>query len=534
MKKKLLVNLTKSVLLLLVLPVMSFAVEGVNSEDRMSLQDVLEEVTRTNPAILEAIRKYESVLAELGIAKSEYYPTIGTEVTVGPERTKGVDTGNQTENLIATTATLYARQNLYSGGKTTAFVKETEARIKAAAYNVLKIANDVYLETAEAYINVVKNRDLLAIAEENALTQEKIMRQVREKTEAGFNRVSELYNSESRLALSKGSFISRQQDLNQALVRFHRHFGRLLRAEQFILPKQSYSPPASLEDAVDIALKAHPSLKVAEYNIETRRYSFEKAKAADRPTLDLELRGQYRDDTGGDRGDTTQVGAYMTFNYVFWDGGLRNSQQQYERQRVRKENQRSYIERRNVNETVRLAWNIMEAEDYKKKYLGEHVNLSAKTLKAFKEEYYVGRRTLLDLLNMENEVTDAQLSYSESRFSHLIALYRLMQATGVLLKTHDTGLRTKLNLPVEDYSSIFKDMDRSEVEAYEDLIVDRDQDQQLDSVDQCDNSIGVAGSKNFGCHEERVEEAGYPHEDGVELEPYIVPRSFDTSSKNSN
>jgi len=159
----------------------------------VSLQEVLENITQTDPSILEAIKKYQSVLAERSIATSEYYPTVGTVLSAGPESTKGVPTNDVEQNLMTATATLFARQNLYNGGKTTAFVDETDARIHAAAYEVLNVANRVYLDCAEAYINVVKAGQLLQIAEENSATQERIMRQVREKTEAGFNRVSELY-----------------------------------------------------------------------------------------------------------------------------------------------------------------------------------------------------------------------------------------------------------------------------------------------------------------------------------------------------
>lgn len=503
-------------------------VKPVVAAEVVSLQEVIEDVTRTNPLILESIRTYQSVLAERSIAKSGYYPVVGTKISSGPEQTDGVESSGVEQNLIATDASIYVRQNLFNGGETTAFVDETEARIRSAAYDVLSTANNVYLDTAEAYINVVKTRDLLAVAEQNALTQEKIMRQVREKTEAGFNRVSELYNSESRLALSKGSFISRQQDLNQALVVFHRRFGRLLGADQFILPEPNFELPPSLEQTVELALHTHPALKVAEYNIESSRFAFERSEAADYPTVDLELRGSYRDDTGGDEGDTTQVGAYLTLNYTFYDGGLRSGKQLRDRQRIHKENQRSYIERRNVNETIRLAWNIKEAESFKRKYLSEHVDLSAKTLGAFKEEYYVGRRTLLDLLNMENEYTDAKLSYSESQFSHLISLYRLMQATGVLLQEHNTGLRQDLQLPEQDYGTIFANINREDVDGYHGMSDNRDQDAFVDTIDQCDNSSSLASQ--YGCQDTDVNNTGYPHEN-TQLDPYIVPQEYEESLK---
>jgi outer membrane protein, adhesin transport system len=503
-------------------PVLLFA-ENATIAAPVSLQEVLENITRTDPSILESLRQYNSVVGERSIATSEYYPVIGAELSTGPERTDGVPTDYEEKNLIANTATLFARQNLYNGGKTSAFVDETDARINAAAFEVLNVANTIYLDVAEAYINVIKSRDLLSIAEENALTQERIMLQVREKTQAGFNRVSELYNSESRLVLSKGNYISRQQDLNQALVLFHRLFGRVLEPEQFVTPVPSFQVPSTLPETVTVAFEKHPALKVAKYNIEKTRYSYEKSTAAYYPTLDLELRGQYREDTGGEEGETNQSGAYLTLGYTFFDGGLRKGAKERDHQAIRKEFQRSYIERRNVNETVRLAWNIMEAEQHKKEYLSEHVKLSAKTLGAFKEEYYVGRRTLLDLLNMENEYTDAEISLAQSQFSYLTSLYQIMQATGMLLAEHDTGLREMLSLPEETF-----DEAEYEKDEYKDLelVSNRDHDVALDTVDQCDNSVEGQTTKQSGCDKEDVTKTGYPHEEGWQMSPYITAQDY--------
>lgn len=504
------------------LPMLVFAENKVTVEP-VSLQEVLENVTKTDPSIIESLKQYNSVVAERSIATSEYYPIIGAELSTGPERTDGVPTDYEEKNLIANTATIFARQNIYNGGKTSAFVDETDARINAAAFEVLNVANNVYLDVTEAYINVIKSRDLLRIAEENALTQERIMRQVREKTEAGFNRVSELYNSESRLVLAKGNYISRQQDLNQALVMFHRLFGRVLEPEQFVKPVPSFHVPGTLPETVKIAFEKHPALKVAKYNIEKTRYSYEKSTAAYYPTLDLELRGQYREDTGGEEGETNQSGAYLTLGYTFFDGGLRKGAKERDHQAIRKEYQRSYIERRNVNETVRLAWNIMEAEQHKKDYLSEHVKLSAKTLGAFKEEYYVGRRTLLDLLNMENEYTDAEISLAQSQFSYLTSQYQIMQATGMLLAEYDTGLNELLNLSDDVF-----DEAQYEKEEYKDLELDsnRDKDVVLDKVDQCDNTVEGLTTKQSGCEKEDVNKTGYPHEGAWQISPYITAQDY--------
>ena len=382
----------------------------------MPLDEILVVVTKTNPEILEALERYHSVKAERSIATAGYWPEVGTELAAGPEVTDGVQTGNARENLTAATATLYARQNLWSGGRTKAFVNETDARILAAAYEVMNVANRVFLETTEAYIQVLQARQLLRFSEENVLTQEKILEQVKEKTAAGFQRISDLNNSEARLALARGNYVSKQQDLNQAVVQFHRQFGRLIKPDQFVMPKPKYQFPATVEENVDLALRHHPALEVAKYNIQVRKYSHEKAKADYWPTLDLELKAQHRENTNGDQGETDQASAMLKLNYTFFDGGVRKGEKGRAYGELHKEYQRAYVERRNVNQTARLAWNILQAEEHKRKYLQDHVDLSLQTLEAFKDEYFVGRRTLLDLLNMENEYNSAKNATSESKF----------------------------------------------------------------------------------------------------------------------
>jgi len=478
----------------------------------MPLPEILEVVTKTNPEILEAIERYHSVKAERSIATAGYWPEVGTELAAGPEVTDGVQTGNVRENLTAARATLYARQNLWSGGRTKAFVNETDARILAAAYEVMNVANRVFLETTEAYIQVLQARQLLRFSEENVLTQEKILEQVKEKTAAGFQRVSDLNNSEARLALARGNYVSKQQDLNQAVVQFHRQFGRLIKPDQFVMPKPKYQFPATVEENVDLALRHHPALEVAKYNIQVRKYSHKKAKADYWPTLDLELKAQHRENFNGDPGETDQASAMLMLNYTFFDGGVRKGEKGRSYGELNKEYQRAYVERRNVNQTARLAWNILQAEEHKRKYLQDHVDLSLQTLEAFKDEYFVGRRTLLDLLNMENEYNSAKNANAESKFSHLVSYYRISQATGLMLHEYDTGLREHMQLPPKKVYDL---------KGYEELDPNRDFDSVQDVTDQCDNTVLGTRTEFSGCAQEKVFTVGY--QEPKDLSPYILP-----------
>ena len=254
----------------------------------MPLNKILEDIIKTNPEILEARDIYNSVVEERSIAKSGYYPKIGIELSAGPESTDGVTTNDKQVDYLTSRALLFARQNIYNGGKTKSFVEETDARILSAAYEVITIANRVFLEATEAYINVLQTKQLLEFSTINVATQEKILKQVQEKTDAGFTRVSDLMNSKARLSLAKSNYISAQQDLKQAVVKFHRQFGRILQPEQFVMPEPVYKFPDTVEKTVDFAFRNHPALEVAKYNIHARKFAYEKAKGDYWPSLDLE------------------------------------------------------------------------------------------------------------------------------------------------------------------------------------------------------------------------------------------------------
>jgi adhesin transport system outer membrane protein len=492
----------------------------VTDNNMLTLKEVLEFTVKRHPEILESIKIYESVRAELGIAKSGFKPSMTASASAGQEYTNGEDTNNESKNLFATTATITAKQNLFNGFATTEYIKETQARTISAAYTALDTANRIFLDTAEAYANVLKERELVDLYGQNVLTQAQILEQIKEKTDSGFGRISDLYNSQSRLALARANYISQQQNLNQALVKFHRQFGQLVQPTAFVVPEKTLQLPDSVQDVVDIAFRNYPAIEVAKYNIKVRKFSHKKSDATKFPSLDAELTAQHKNNTGGDEGDTTSASAMLKLNYNFYDGGKRAAEKEKAFKTLQKEYERLYIERRNLNETVRLAWNILQAEKHKKSFLEDHVEKSFKTLEAFKEEYHVGRRTLLELLDMENEHSNAKAAYITSKYDSMIAYYRLSQAMGALIHEYDTGILASVGLESEAYKFDMTD--------YPKLDPNRDKDSVQDDFDQCDSSKYKSETLPWGCYEDKAINVGY--EIPEKLAPYIIPKGQESLS----
>jgi adhesin transport system outer membrane protein len=459
------------------------------------------------------------VVEEVGVAKSGYKPTVGTDLSIGREINDGVSAGGEKRSLTATRADIYAKQNLYNGRGTESYVDETKARVMAAAYEVLNVANTVFNQTVEDYLQVLQNKELLKLAEDNVYTQAQILKQIEEKTAAGFGRQSDLLNTQSRLALARANVISKQQNLKQSTVALHKQVGRFLEPEQLVLPKIRYDFSDNVDKLVDIAFKNYPAIDVARFNVLVKKYAMKRTEALYYPQIDGELRAGYSNNTGGDIGDNKSYSAMLYLKYDFYDGGKRKAEKRKNMKDILKENERSYIERRNLNHSVRLAWNIRMAEKEKHFFLKEHQRLSGATLNAFKDEYQLGRRTLIELLDMENEFQKANDAVVDSKYASMTASYRLSFVTGTLLFEHETGLFDKVGLGKQR-------MKLALLENYAKFEEDRDTDKALDKADQCDNSLYNAMTGEFGCIDTKGVMLGYKVP--KDLEPYIRPKEEDS------
>ncbi|MGE4317632.1 MAG: TolC family protein [Deferribacterales bacterium] len=479
-----------------------------------TLQDATKEISRTNPEILESVKVYESVKDELKLAQAGYNPTLSASLSGGREVTQGIDTNDEKVSLTASTATLAARINLFNGFGTTNYVNETKARMVAAAFDVMNTANTVFLATSEAYLSVLQERELLQIASDNVQTQAQILKQIEEKTNSGFGRASDLTSAQARLALSRANYLSQQQNVKQALARFHRQLGRFVKAEDFVIPENSKTMPVTVEGVIEQSIKVYPAIAVADYNVVTKKYTRKRAEALYWPTIDAELKAQRTNNTGGDEGTNDIMSAMLSLNWNLYDGGVRSAQKKKDSSDILKELERSYIERRNLIEAVHLAWNIKEAEENKLPYLEEYVDLTKQTRDYFVEENGLGRRTLIEVLDMENEYQSSRQTLVTTKYSAKTAYFRLLQASGLLLQEYDAELAEKVGLPEK------KPVDT--IEDYYPLEYNRDKDQVQDKKDQCQQSI-QSETAPYGCIGDDGLQIGYKVPE--KLDPYFKPNT---------
>nr|MDJ0881061.1 cadherin-like domain-containing protein [Gammaproteobacteria bacterium] len=188
----------------------------------------------------------------------------------------------------------------------------------------------------------------------------------------------------------------------------------------------------------------------------------------------------------------------------FYDGGADRADQDKRVSAVYEQKEFAARVRRQIINTLRLAWVADESLSRQIEFLNQHVVKAKETVVSYREEFFIGQRDLIDLLDAENELNTAQNQYTEAYYDALAARYRIYEGTGSLFEA--LNLETQLS---ENDLRVARIQARA-VDALP-LPTDEDEDKEEDQMDHCDNSQAQASVNNYGCLEAGKVEMGYVH-----------------------
>ena len=201
--------------------------------------------------------------------------------------------------------------------------------------------------------------------------------------------------------------------------------------------------PKSRQHGLDIAIENHPVIKSAGKDIKAARSFKKSVKSVYYPTITFELNAnsdndlagesglnRFGDNVGGHRND---VSAMIRLRYNLFSGGKDVSKERSAAYKISEAREINYSAHRQVTESYEFAWNAFEMLALQKQYIKQHIITSKETQLAYKEQFSLGQRNLLDLLDTENELFQARQDYLDAKFSELSSRYRLLNVTGQLL-----------------------------------------------------------------------------------------------------
>lgn len=409
----------------------------------MDLTEAIQSTLNNHPEIHASVNNRLVADENMKIAKGGYLPTVDLLVGYGRQHTDSPTTralgDHNTETLNFSNSELRLRQMLFDGFNTPNEVARTEAVVNSRAYYVLGTAESLALRTVDIYLDVLKRRELVALAQNNLLAHQRINDQIDLRSRQGVGSTADLDQSQARLALAENNLYTEQVNLADAEANFYSATGRI--------PDQLESPlsvrgsmPEDLLAARQTVMDNNPFLKSAQADVHAAEKQYEVAKSTFYPRFDLELATNADDDIQGDEGHVKGWRAAVVMNYNLFNGMRDKALLQSNAHQINQSMDIRNNALRVLNENLSLAWNAMDNARLQTPKARDYADYNARVREAYQQQFSLGQRTLLDLLDSENELFSANRRYTEVRFTEEFSMYRVIAAMGALLRQQNVVL----------------------------------------------------------------------------------------------
>ncbi|KTD35145.1 TolC family outer membrane protein [Legionella israelensis] len=402
-----------------------------------TLCDAVQHGLISNPEVLLNTAKALSARQAVDRAKGAYWPTIDANAGFGKEQSRNPTTealqggGKRTLNRVESSVEL--KQNLFAGGGIAYELKRNEYLYQAQEWKVQGVADDLALDIVQKYLNVLLHEKLYGYAVRNLREHRSVFAMIRERGAAGISRVAEVDQAQARLALAEANKISAEADLREARITYAKVVGKWPSDLRWPKIPSSKHLPKTLSQSIEKGLDNHPTLKSAYADVKEAKSQYEVAKASFYPRFDFVLSASKNKNLDGLVGRNEDKMAMFRMTYNLFRGGsdeARVRETAYQVQEAYEVKNQSIID---LKESLRLSWNAWETSGLRIRPLRQHVSSSYKTRAAYEEQFKVGKRTLLDLLDSQNEYYRAQIEYARGQNEEIFSRYRILNGMGMLL-----------------------------------------------------------------------------------------------------
>jgi adhesin transport system outer membrane protein len=403
-----------------------------------SLNEAITITLKTHPDVLAASSERNAVYQQVEQARAGYLPTIDIAIGTGFESSDNPNTRASTgqhrnEHMNRDEASIQLRQMLFDGMATQNEEKRQLARTDSRSHTVMGTAENTALEASRAYVNVLRTQKLVELAANNLVAHERTFDQIELRSERGVGRRADLDQSRGRLALAKANLIAEESKLRDAETDYLRIVGN--EPQSLEVP---YSPvsmiPNSVQEAVDQAINTHPTLKSASSDVDSAHAQYDTAQSPFYPRLDFEVGASANNDLDGVNGHNNDVTAMFRLRYNLLNGGKDSARSQETAFLINQATEIRNNTHRQVEQSVRLSWNALQTVNEQLDLYNQYAISSENSRNAYQQQFNLGQRTLLDLLDSENELFSARQNLVNATYDQYTAMYRVLNSMGILLE----------------------------------------------------------------------------------------------------
>ncbi len=423
----------------------AFSGVGAHAE---SLADAMRRAYRNNPT-LEADRARQRATDELvPAAKSGWRPTINAEESVTQQWTNTSKTPR--DKSASLNVNIQLSQPIFRGFKTVEGIASAKANVEAGRQQLLSTEQTVLFNVAATYLAVVRDRQILSIRQQNVSNLQKQANAASARFEAGEVTRTDVSQARARVSGAQGDVATARANLEGSIASYEAVVGKKP-------GKLKYSRlgkiPRSLQSALAKAQEINPRILAAAWVFDATLHDVEVAKGDLYPELSVRATASRTRQlqNGMDFSDSATIAGVLSI--PIYQGGREYANIRQNKQTSSQRQVQIIEATRAVREQVTSAWYTLVSSGQSIASAKSQVAAAALALDGINQEYQVGSRTTIDVLNAQQEVLTARLGLVNAEYAQVISSYQLLQAMGKLTARH-LGLGGYYYDPRDNYDAV--------------------------------------------------------------------------------
>ncbi|MCB2101769.1 MAG: TolC family outer membrane protein [Rhodobacterales bacterium] len=415
--------------------VLTWATPGRAADLAHELADLL----RDHPQIRAESKGVDSSREGVNRTFSDYLPRVRVTGDIGPESVDNPTTrgrGPDPYRRLSSAGGISVTQNLFNGFATSSAMRSAELGVEIARLTLEGTQQQVLFEGIRAYLDVLRQQRLITLSRRNEQTIQRQLNLEDARVQRGSGIAVDVLQAKSRLQLARERRITFEGALADAVTRYTQVYGHAPDLAAMVDPQPPVAEiPPTLDAATDVALEENPSVSNAGSQTEAARERKRAVRSEYYPSLDLVGEANYEKDKDAVRGTRRDYSVLLKAEWDLFTGlstraGVAQATHDYLARKDREE-----LVRRKVIEQVGLAWQALLTARDRLDLLDNAVNIATAVHDSRKKLREAGKETVINVLDAENEIFNAEINYTAAAYDERSAVYQLLLSMGRLTAT---------------------------------------------------------------------------------------------------
>ena len=323
------------------------------------------------------------------------------------------------------------QQNIFNGFQTGNLVRSAETQVLAARETLRNTEQNVLLDAVSAYMNVIRDAAIVQLQQQNVQALNEQLRATNDRFQVGELTRTDVAQAQARLRAAESQLSAANANLNASRANYRRAIGSEAGNLKPARPFEKFQI-ASLDAAIAEAFGQHPAIMATRHGVDIAQLQVKVAEGALLPTLNLEAGAQRFSDPSTQVQNSFDMSAGLRLTVPLYQGGADHSRVRQAKELTGQRQLESDVVRDQVRAAVIQSWGLVAASRFQVEAAQAQVAAAEIALNGVREEFRVGQRTTLDVLNAQAELVNARAALITAQRDRVVASYSLLSSVGRL------------------------------------------------------------------------------------------------------